>query len=389
MPAAAGRGERRGDPGHHLDLDPARRSASASSPPRPNTNGSPPFRRTTRRPDRPWRDQQVVDLGLAARLAGALAHVDALGRPPAPGRGARVADQPVVDDDVGRGQQLGAARRVSRPGSPGPAPDQGDAHDRGPPRAEVARRRRRRAGSGPRHGPGRARPRRSASWRSDDVAVATGHHAGQPQTPHPGRRDGRRRRRPDGVAPRPAGCSPRPARPGRPARPPPPGRTAGVVDGRQRRAGWPRRRPGTRRPAAPWATWGSMTDGSSVSTGSPSGGRQPRRSRAARATTTAVDPVLADPGQTGGQVAPQVGEGEVGPEVGQLDPAPGRPGGHRRPGREVVDRPAHQHVAGVAPLGERRQHQPRDGQAVGGGQVLGRVHGGVGVARGPRRPGPP
>ena len=111
--------ERRADPGHHLDVDPGRRSASASSPPRPNTNGSPPFSRTTRRPDRPW-SMSCVDVRLAARLPGPLAHVDQLRA-----RGRQVeqlaGDQPVVDDHVGPASSS-APRRVSRPGSPGPAP---------------------------------------------------------------------------------------------------------------------------------------------------------------------------------------------------------------------------------------------------------------------------
>ena len=53
MPAAAGAAKAELTPGTTSTSTPARRSASASSPPRPKTNGSPPFRRTTRRPDRP------------------------------------------------------------------------------------------------------------------------------------------------------------------------------------------------------------------------------------------------------------------------------------------------------------------------------------------------
>ena len=47
-----GSGDPGGDARHHLERHPASPSTSASSPPRPNTNGSPPFRRTTRRPAR-------------------------------------------------------------------------------------------------------------------------------------------------------------------------------------------------------------------------------------------------------------------------------------------------------------------------------------------------
>ena len=45
-----GRSDRSGDPGHNLERDSRVVSASASSPPRPNTNGSPPLSRTTRCP---------------------------------------------------------------------------------------------------------------------------------------------------------------------------------------------------------------------------------------------------------------------------------------------------------------------------------------------------
>ena len=47
-----GRGHAGGDARDDLERDRRARSASASSPPRPNTNGSPPFRRTTSRPAR-------------------------------------------------------------------------------------------------------------------------------------------------------------------------------------------------------------------------------------------------------------------------------------------------------------------------------------------------
>ena len=53
MPAAAGAAKAELTPGTTSYSTPAVRRASASSPPRPNTNGSPPLSRTTRRPDRP------------------------------------------------------------------------------------------------------------------------------------------------------------------------------------------------------------------------------------------------------------------------------------------------------------------------------------------------
>ena len=91
------------------------------------------------------------------------------------------------------------------------------------------------------------------------------------------------------------------------------------------------------------------------------------------------DPVFADLGQAGGQVAPQVGEGQVRTKIGQLHPSAGRAGGDRGPGGEPLESGAHQHVPRIPPLGEGRQHQSGSGQLVGGGQILGRVHGGIGV----------
>ncbi len=94
------------------------------------------------------------------------------------------------------------------------------------------------------------------------------------------------------------------------------------------------------------------------------------------------DPVRPDAGQAGGQVPPEVGEGQVGPEVGELDAPAGRARRHRRPGGEPVEARPDQHVAGIAPLGKGGQDEPGGGQLRRGGQVLGRVHGGVGVAPG-------
>jgi hypothetical protein len=50
MPASAGAAMALDTPGTTSKGMPARASARVSSPPRPNTNGSPPFSRTTRRP---------------------------------------------------------------------------------------------------------------------------------------------------------------------------------------------------------------------------------------------------------------------------------------------------------------------------------------------------
>jgi hypothetical protein len=54
MPAAAGTAIAALTPGTTSTATPARMHAKASSPPRPNTNGSPPLRRTTRRPAWAW-----------------------------------------------------------------------------------------------------------------------------------------------------------------------------------------------------------------------------------------------------------------------------------------------------------------------------------------------
>ena len=106
---------------------PASRSASASSPPRPNTNGSPPFSRTTRLPGAPVLHQQPVDLVLRhLRPAALLADVDQLGL------GARVPerarrDQAVVEDDVGGAEQLDRADGEEA-GVAGAGADEEDGH---------------------------------------------------------------------------------------------------------------------------------------------------------------------------------------------------------------------------------------------------------------------
>ena len=82
MPAAAGAATALVTPGTTSYGTPARCSASASSPPRPNTNGSPPFSRTTRRPRRAARIISAWIAVLRHRVAaGALADEEPL-RPP-------------------------------------------------------------------------------------------------------------------------------------------------------------------------------------------------------------------------------------------------------------------------------------------------------------------
>ena len=75
-----GRGDRRADsPGTTSYAMPAASSASASSPPRPSTNGSPHLRRTTRSPRCAARIIRRVDAVLLDRVAaGALADVEPL-----------------------------------------------------------------------------------------------------------------------------------------------------------------------------------------------------------------------------------------------------------------------------------------------------------------------
>ena len=87
---------------------PASASASASSPPRPKMNGSPPLRRTTVSPRRRAVDQHGADLVLRDGVRRPfLADIDALGVR----RGEveqRVGGEVVVEDDVGLGEDAAA-----------------------------------------------------------------------------------------------------------------------------------------------------------------------------------------------------------------------------------------------------------------------------------------
>ncbi len=97
-------------PGTTSKATPASRSASASSPPRPKTNGSPPLRRTTLRPARARSTiARSISLLLHRDVAGRLADVDQLGVVAGAVERAR-RDQPVVEDRVGGGDQLERAR---------------------------------------------------------------------------------------------------------------------------------------------------------------------------------------------------------------------------------------------------------------------------------------
>ena len=130
MPASAGAATADDTPGTTSNGMPARASASASSPPRPNTNGSPLLRRTTRRPRRAYFNQQAVQNLLIDGLpAGALADEE----PAGPGRvdAHLLGGERVVEDQIGiaeaphpaHGDEVGAAR---------PGPDQAHPPASGP-----------------------------------------------------------------------------------------------------------------------------------------------------------------------------------------------------------------------------------------------------------------
>ena len=130
-------------PGTTSNAMPASSSAWASSPPRPNTYGSPPFRRTTRRPLRARSTSSVEISSWGTGPAGALADVDQLGRRRHESQHA-VADEGVVDDHVRRLQQpRGAGRSAGRdrPGRPRPAQtvSRSTRADRGAPAASARR----------------------------------------------------------------------------------------------------------------------------------------------------------------------------------------------------------------------------------------------------------
>ena len=73
MPAYAGAATPAVTPGTTSNGTPAAASASASSPPRPNTNGSPPLRRTTLLPARPSStSSSLVSSWVSAAAPGSL-----------------------------------------------------------------------------------------------------------------------------------------------------------------------------------------------------------------------------------------------------------------------------------------------------------------------------
>ena len=129
-------------PGHDLERDPrSRAAASASSPPRPNTNGSPPLSRTTACPARACSSSSafVASCGtcspppILADVDDARASARAPRAPPAgsAGRGARRRPR-AMQLERPRGQQAGVAR---------PGADEVDACRRSSPRRAARRRR--------------------------------------------------------------------------------------------------------------------------------------------------------------------------------------------------------------------------------------------------------
>ena len=129
MPAYAGAAIAEVMPGTTSKGTPAAESASASSPPRPKTNGSPPFSRTTNRPARAVLDEAGVDLLLRHRVVvGALRGVDQ----DAAGRRLveqLVADQPVEHEHLGAPHELEPAHG-DQPGVAGAGAHQVDGHAR-------------------------------------------------------------------------------------------------------------------------------------------------------------------------------------------------------------------------------------------------------------------
>ena len=106
MPASAAAARPEVRPGMMRKRMPASASAAASSQPRPNTKGSPPFSRSTRRPSAGALDQHLVDVALVRRRpAAALAGRRSARRPRARAQHARI-DQRVVHDVVGRPQRM-------------------------------------------------------------------------------------------------------------------------------------------------------------------------------------------------------------------------------------------------------------------------------------------
>ncbi len=120
--AGVGRaGDRRGNAGHDLEGKPGGNELSASSPPRPKTNGSPPLRRTTRFP--------FFASATSSALIWSCGRVCALDRLPTWMTSVPAGTIAAISRDTSASMAMrsasainSAARRVRSPGSPGPAP---------------------------------------------------------------------------------------------------------------------------------------------------------------------------------------------------------------------------------------------------------------------------
>ncbi len=121
MPAYAGAAIALVTPGTTSKSTPAASSASASSPPRPNTNGSPPFNRTMHAPVRPCSTSvALISSWLIVARPGALPTSTSCAPAGARGRSAAVPSRSCTTTSARASSS--APRRVSSPGSPGPAP---------------------------------------------------------------------------------------------------------------------------------------------------------------------------------------------------------------------------------------------------------------------------
>ena len=256
-------------PGTTSNGTPAAASASASSPPRPNTNGSPPFSRTTHSAVRPRSTSTALICVLGeVDLARGLARGDQLG---AGGRELeqRGRRQAVVHDDVGRAEQLGAADG-EEPGVARARADEVDGH-----RGVVARGRaasvrrgrgaRRRRASAAATGLASRAVARSTTWPSAAASSAS------TTTSSPSTRGER--------AAREVAAAAELARGTRARRRPPRARARRRSRRGARASRCRRSRHSTA--SAPCATWGSITDGSrsSVASAVASRGGRARRPR--------------------------------------------------------------------------------------------------------------
>ena len=108
-------------PGTTSKAMPAAASASASSPPRPNTNGSPPLRRTTHPAVRP-RSTRTWLICSWVRSTRPGAFPAGISSAPAGARARSAGDARRSYTTTSARRSSSAPRTVTRPGSPGPAP---------------------------------------------------------------------------------------------------------------------------------------------------------------------------------------------------------------------------------------------------------------------------